>query len=404
MSQVKEFYQKHRNAAALLFLSLLLVFVTACGSNSGNSSGADSNKPIKIGVLVSMSGPFSSGGEGIKKGIELYLKMNGNKINNRNVETVYEDDENNPQVALRKFNKLVDSDHIDVLLGGISTTVVSAISDAVNQNKIPFIIVNAGSNEMSWSKKSDYIYRASFSNYQYGDAAGTLIAQNIAKKAYVLMNDYPAGHEQADAFEKAFKAAGGTDLKMAYPPLGASDFATYITEITNYKPDVVYSAFGGSDGVRFALQYASFGLKGKIPLVSQVADDQITSPEIKNALDNEYAFTSYYSQIDNEANKSFVKAYQEQYNEAPANFMELGYESAQIIGKSIEEAGSTKPEDLIKKLMNVSIASPRGNHVMDPNTHNQVIDFYLLQFKLQGEKVNYDLVKTQKEVKMPEKP
>lgn len=404
---MNRFRNKPFKGAVSVLLVMLLMFLTACGSsgNTANTGASDSNndKPIKIGALLTFSGPFASAGEGMKQGLELFLEKNSNKIGNRKVEVVYEDDENNPQVALRKFNKLIDSDKVDIIVGGVTSTVVYAIADAVQQSKIPFIIANAGANDVSWSKKSDYIYRASFSNYQLGSAPATLIAQNIAKKVFVIAQDYPAGHEQADAFEKEFKAAGGTDIQVAYPKVGANDFATYMTQIADYKPDVVYNTAGGVDGVRFAVQYASFGLKGKIPLVSQVADEEINSPEIVKALDGEYYFTPYSNQVENNANKVFVEDYKKKYGKEPSNYMELGYDCAQMMVKVIEKAGSTKADDLIKQLKEVSIESPRGHHVMDSNTHNPVVDFYMVKYEAKDGKMNYKMVKTIENVGMPDK-
>jgi branched-chain amino acid transport system substrate-binding protein len=406
MNEVMRFSRKHYKGVLSLFLVILLLFLTACGSNgntSANSSDPKDEKPVKIGALLTLSGPFASAGEGIKQGIDLVLDMNNNKIGNRKVEVVYEDDENNPQVSLRKLNKLIDSDKIDILIGGVTSTVVYAIADTVQQNKLPFIIVNAGANDVSWSKKSDYIYRSSFSNYQYGSGAATLIAKNIAKKIFVIAQDYPAGHEQAEAFEKEFKAAGGTEIQIAFPKVGANDYATYLTQIANFKPDVVYTTFGGSDGVRFAVQYNSFGLKGKIPLVSQVADEEISSQEIMKALDGEYFFSAYYNQMPGDANKKFVDAFKQKYGKEPTNYMELGYDSAQMAFKVIEKAGSTNSDDLIKQLKEVAIDSPKGRLVMDPKTNNPVVNLHLLKYVAKEGKISYQLVQTVEKVTMPEK-
>lgn len=411
MYQNKSFPRKRYKEIVSLLLVVLLMFLTACGSNGNtasnskdaNSPDPNNSKPIKIGALLTLSGAFASAGDGIKQGIDLALEMNNNMIGNRKVEVVYEDDENNPQVSLRKLNKLIDSDKIDILIGGVTSTVVYAIADTVQQNKLPFIIINAGANDVSWDKKSDYIYRSSFSNYQYGSGAGTLIAKNVAKKLFVVAQDYPAGHEQADAVEREFKAAGGTDIQIAYPKVGANDYATYMTQIAEYKPDAVYTTFGGSDGVRFAVQYGSFGFKGKIPLISQVADEELNSQEIMKALDGEYFYSSYYTDMPGEANKKFVEAYKKKYGKVPTNYMELGYDSSQMVVKAIEKAGSTKSDDLVKQLKEVSIDSPKGNLVMDQKTHNPVVNLHLLKYVVKDGKVSYQLVQTVEKVSMPEK-
>lgn len=411
MKKVNSFSGKVMARVLSFSLVALLIFLTACGSKdsgsttsgSNNSAGADNSKPIKIGAMLTLSGPFASVGEGAKKGIDLYFETKNYTINNRKVEVIYEDDENNPQVALRKYRKLIDQDKVDVLLGESSSTTLYAIRDEVNNDKIPLIVSIAAGDAIAWGKKSDYIFRSTPSNNQLGSAAGPYAAKSIGKKAYVVSSDTPTGYEQAAAFKATFEANGGQVIKIDYPKPGTSDFATYMSQIAEAKPDLVYSFGGGIDGMRFAMQYKTFGLKDKYPLLTQTPTDLATTPEMIEALNGTYLRFDYLDSLDNAANKTFKEAYKKKFGDQPLGGQQYGYDSALYLATAIEKAGSVKSDDLVKVLKDLTFESPRGKVTIDPTTHNGVFDMYMFKYSVKDGKLVMDYLETVKDVKMPEK-
>jgi branched-chain amino acid transport system substrate-binding protein len=413
-------------SALFSLLIVFTLFITACGgsgstgtnSTSSGSTGSNnsspatgsvantpdssaSKEPIKIGALLTLSGPFVSAGEALKEGLETYLDEVNRTIAGRKVEVIYEDDENNAQVSIRKFRKLKTSDNAQIFIGGTTSTTAYALRDPVDQGKVPFLVINAGANDLAWDKKSEYIYKTSLSNWQLGVAPAEYIAKNIGKKIYVVAPDYPAGYEQAEAFKSAAEKAGGTVLDIAYAKVGISDYATILTKIAQANPEVVYITTPGADGIRFATQYKDFGLKGKIPLVSQVSDEIITTPEVVKALDGEYYITPYSNQLDNAVNKKFVAEFNKKYNRDPFNYMMLGYTAGQAIGKAIEQAGSTNPQDLVHAFKGLNIDTPIGPIKIDPQTHVPVVPSFMMKYVAKDGKMTYQLLENIKDIAHP---
>lgn len=382
------------------------MILSACSgsSSSGNESAANGSKEkIKIGILLSQTGTFAPLAESIKNGFDLYLEEHDNMLGGRNVEIVYEDDEANPQVALRKYNKLVTSDKVNLLVGPISSAVVYALRDQVEKDKIILIDANAAGNDLSWDQKSDYVYRLSFSNWQNGSSAASYIANNIGKNAIAIAPDYPAGKEVISAFKSAFEASGGTVVKEIYPELGTNDFATYMTEISQVKPDVVYTFMTGSDGIRFVQQYSDFGLKGKTPLTGPMEfGDQLIIEPTGDATEGIVSGIIYSPWLENDANKKFVDAYEKKFKKLPNTFSVQGYDSAQVINKAIEEAGSMHTEDLVKVLKGISFDSPRGPITIDPKTNNPIQNFYISKNVKKDNHIVPEVLETVESVTMPE--
>lgn len=391
-------------AAGLIIIALFL-FITGCSqtsSSSGNEKKGGESDTIKIGFILSQTGTFTPLSDGILNGFKLYLEEHDGKLGGKKVQIKVEDDEANPQVALRKYRQLVHSEKVDILVGPISSSVVYALRDEVEKDKIVLIDANAAGDDLAWSKKSDYVYRTSFSNWQNGSSAAKYLANNIGKKAVVMAPDYPAGKEVIRAFKEAFKAAGGEVAKELYPKLDTNDFAPYLQEAAALEPDLIYAFFTGSDGIRFVTQYKEFGLQGKIPLggALEFGDELITQPT-GEAAEGIIAGINYSPNLDNEINKKFVKAYQQKYNKLPNIFSVEGYDSATILDKAITEAGSTESAKLIKILKGISFDSPRGPITIDPETNNPIQNFYIAVNKYQNNAIVPEVIETVEKVTMP---
>lgn len=275
----------------LILLGVFLLALTACGgggkgsSSSPSASAPESSQPagsaspsasqpaspaanaepLKIGVIFSFTGSLAPMSDSMKEGIELFLDQNNRTFAGHPVEIKYEDDEGNPQVGLRKYRQLVDNEKVDILIGTTNSAVLGALTGEIAKDKKLTIVSNAASNGTSWANKNDYIWRVSHSNWQNGHAGAKYYYDNVGKTAIYIGPDFPAGHEVGEAFQAAFEAAGGKVLKSQFPKLGTNDFATYLTDIAQTKPDFVFIFLPGTDGMRFAQQYKQFGLQGKIP-------------------------------------------------------------------------------------------------------------------------------------------
>ena len=391
----------------ILTMIAFMLVIAGCAQSSGTSGGGDSKEDsdtIKIGFILSFTGPLAPLSEGIKKGFELYLEEHGGKIGGKKVELKFEDDEGNPQVGLRKYRQLVHSEKVDLLVGPTNSSIALALRDEVNKDKIALIIPNAAADDLSWSKKSDYVYRVSWSNWQNGYTTAEYLAKNIGKNAVIMGSDFPAGKEVLRSFKAAYEAAGGTVIEEHYPKLGTNDFSTYLQEASSAKPDVIFAFFAGSDGIRYAQQYKEFGLKGKIPMAGSLefGDELILQPT-GDATEGFYSGTIYSPCLENDLNKKFVEAYEKKYEKIPNTFSVSGYDSAIILDKAISEAGSAETEDLIKVLKGISYDSPRGPITIDEKTHNPIQNFYLAKNVIKNGRIVPEIIETKEKVTMPEK-
>src|SRR2546423_8452898 len=204
------------------------------GSTGGNatSSGAataaaTAGKAMKIGQLLPFTKVYAELGNSMKRSTDLYLKTKGNRLANRPVTVIYEDEANDPQVGLAKTQKFIDQDQVDVMLGVVATPIAYAIRNAVDSAKLIYIATNAGGNALTRtttdckpSCKSPYIFRTSFSSYQISEPIGEYMAgQKGVKEVFNFFSDYGFWTESQPDLTTGFTKHGGKRTRSPNVPL-----------------------------------------------------------------------------------------------------------------------------------------------------------------------------------------
>lgn len=405
-----------RRLSKMFSFILVLTLLAACGNSAINTSSneegneasqqGESAETIKIGSILPFSGVYASLGKDLSDGMKLYFDSINWEVEGKKIELIEEDTEADPQVALRKLRKLMDQDNIDILNGAVSTAVAYAIRDEVDSKKLPYLASHAGGNDLTRGKRSDYIWRSSFSSWQIGHSMGEWAFENVGDKMYIAAADYAFGREVSAAFIEAYKKAGGEIVGEVYPPLGNNDYSSYLTTIGGVEADGVYAFFAGSDAVRFVQQFEQFGLKEKFKLVGSgwlVAED--LRETIGNAAEGTFASTFWDYNLETEENQAFVKAYEEAYDRRPTIESLEGYDAARIIAEAITVTkGDVSDSDkLVEAIANVSFTSPRGEISFDKETHHVIQNMYISETVLSGGKTENKIIDTIEKVQDPGK-
>ena len=163
-------------------------------------------RPLRIGQLLTLSGPLGSIGLELQKGFVIYVRQNGSRLGGRKIEFFVEDDAGDPRTALQKAEKLVSERKVDVVTGIVPSNVAIALRDFFHSAKVPLIISNAAADELTRGESSPYIFRAAYTNYMIGASMGRWFYRNIAKKnVFTAAPNYSAGQEIVAGFVDTFK-------------------------------------------------------------------------------------------------------------------------------------------------------------------------------------------------------
>ncbi len=339
--------------------------------------------PIKVGVVLPYTGVYAVLGESITQAMELVFARENWTVAGRKIEMIKEDDEMKPPVGIRKTEKLIDSDRVDILTGPVHSGILMGMRDKVHSSKTILIVSNAGADAISRERCSKWIFRTSFSNWQPCQPVGGWVAKNVSKEVFQIAPNYQAGKDMLGAFRETFLPAGGKVVAEDYPKLGETDYAPYLTKIRQSGAKAVFAFFSGSDAVNFVKQYDQFGLKQSVKLTGAgfLVEPDVLPAQGQSAL-GVISGHFYTPILDNPTNKQFVKEFREKFGgKMPDGFACQGYDTAEVIVRALKAVGGNTQdkEKLVAAIEKSEFESPRGRFRFDPKTHNVIQPFIYIR-------------------------
>jgi branched-chain amino acid transport system substrate-binding protein len=352
---------------------------------------AASSAPVKVGVLLPYSKVYQQLGEDITSAMVLYFESVGFKAGGRAIVLIREDEEIDPQVALRKGRKLIERDNVDLIAGLVASPSALALRDVVHNTKTLLVIANAGANAVTRARRSPYIFRASFSNWQTCYPIGKWFYDNVARSCLVGASDYAAGHEDIDGFKQSYLAAGGKVVGEVFPPLNNTDYGPYIAQMQKAKPEALFVFFAGSDAARFVTQGAQFGLFKDARLAGPgfLVEEDVLPAQGRHSL-GAYSCLHWALTLQTPENLAFTRAYRERWKRDATVYAMQGYDTARVIVDALNAVGgdTTNKPKLIEAMASVRFTSPRGPISFDPETHNVVQTLYVRQVREVGKAIH----------------
>jgi branched-chain amino acid transport system substrate-binding protein len=342
--------------------ALCLLFVTALLSLSCFCAVVSAAAPVKIGYLVSLTGVYAELGADLRDGLDLYLEQIGRKAGGRDIEVVVENI-GSSVVTLTQDTayKLIEKDKVDIIAGVVDSRVAYSVATNITQHEIPFVISNAGADDLTQRRASPLIVRTSFSSSGGSHPLGAWAYEQGFRKAVAIGPANPAGWEQVGGICRTFTQLGGKIIQEIWPPLGTQDFKPFLAQI-NPDADVVMTFFAGGDALRFVQQYADSGLKGKIALIGKgdlVGEHLLTQQG--PAADGIISVLHWCFLLDTPENAQFKAAFAKKYGRAPSQFAEQGYVTGMVIAEALNRTGGqVRGREFVKTMRSLELKAPRG--------------------------------------------
>jgi branched-chain amino acid transport system substrate-binding protein len=347
---------------------------------------------IKVGVIDCYSGPAAVYGKDALNGFKLALQeINTKGVLGKKIEFTTRDTKFKVDIALNMAKELVLREEVDVLVGTINSGAALAVSDAVaKKEKVPFIVWIAKSENITGKKGHRYVFSAGENTAMAGKSGGVALSEKPYIKYWIAGDDYEYGHALADAAWRNLKARKPeVELigKSWWKP-GEPDLIPYITSILAAKPDAVIFCTGGRSMTNIMKAIKATGMVQKVPVYLHSATDHaVLKPLGLEAPEGVMGTADYHFYFpDLSANKRFVKAFSDAYENPPGFPAFHGYNTAKFIAAAYEKAGSVDKEKFIDAMEGLKIDSPVGKIEMRACDHQVILPMYLGVTKLSPEK------------------
>jgi branched-chain amino acid transport system substrate-binding protein len=330
---------------------------------------------IKIGVIVTLSGPAAGLGQQARDGFALAVNDLGGKMGGKDVEVTVVDDELKPDAAVTKAKGLLERDKVDFVVGPIFSNILLAIHKPVIDNKTFLISPNAGPSSYAGKECSPFFYVTSYQNDQVHEILGKVAQDRGYKRVYLLVPNYQAGRDSAAGFKLDYK---GEVVEESYMPLGSLDFQPELSKIASLKPDAVFTFMPGGMGVNLVKQYRQAGLADSIPVLSAFTVDESTLSAQQDAAVGMFGGANWAPNLDNPQNRKFVASYEAAYNGVPGTYAMQAYDAALLIDSAVKAVkGDLSNKDAVAAALKAAdFTSLRGDFKFSANGY-PIQDFYL---------------------------
>lgn len=335
------------------------------------------SEEIKIGMLYPITGGGAIYGSPAQTGHRMAIEEINDKGGLLGIQavSVERDTKLNPAVAAAAAKEMITKDGVNVLIGGLSSSVGLAISEVAKQEKVIYIATIAKTIQMTTNKRHNYVFRtASHTDFE-GDAIAQIARQLNAKSICDIQLDYAYGHDLAAGIEKGLQRyLPNTKIVLSLrPKLRATDYNVFITQIMGAGCDVVTGGLWGPHFVDFAKQATPFGLFQQIKFIAggEIGSQEIAGTMGKDFPDNVWA-NSYELWYDhpNEEHKKFQSDLSKRLGTKETTMWPvLALIGVRMYAAAVKKAGSLDADLVSESLKGLSINTPVGRRTINPETH-----------------------------------
>ncbi len=222
------------------------------------------DREIKIGAWITLTGPIAAYGIPQRAGFEAYLKMINDRggIKGRKFEYVVEDNGFNPQRTVTAARKLIDRDEVLAIVHPLGTAQSAAAFDYVlGEAKVPLLLPQAGLLEW-WRPVRDNLYGTLVYYEAHGRAMGRWMAKDGHKNIVIVHEALSVFESVAKEVPVGIKSVRG-DVTTEYYPVkfGTTDFGPIVLDIARRKPDAVIGILQQGETIAMAKEIVQQGIK-----------------------------------------------------------------------------------------------------------------------------------------------
>ena len=200
---------------------------------------AQGSGPIRIGVLIPLTGATSQFGATMSQAAQIAVaEINAaGGVRGRMIEVVIEDDQSNPEAAVRAARKLIDVDKVVAIGGSYASAVTSAIAPLCWESKTT-LFTASGADSITKLPHQGYIFRTSPTVTLQGTRVGKFGVEMGCRRMFFLGPQTPFAQTYIDIISGIFSKAGGSGSGLIYEDRKAS-YRSEVDQAVRAKPDVV---------------------------------------------------------------------------------------------------------------------------------------------------------------------
>jgi branched-chain amino acid transport system substrate-binding protein len=346
-------------------LKILSLYAAALFGLSAQVQAAD---PIKLGMMAESTGPNAEAGvyqiNGAKMAIEEINAAGG--VLGRPLELKVEDNQSTNPGSVLAVSKLTSGGDLTALIGSVRSTQIQAVAPTLLKAGLPMIV--GGTDYMLTHSNNPWIFRARPNDGYSAKVIADYGVNTLKLKKWAIVHSTDSfGNGGKNNLVEALKALGVTPVSVQGFTSNSQDFTQIVLAIKQSGADIVSSYIANSTDVGiFAKQLRQLGVNSTWLGSTSLSTD--TAIKLAgDALNGTYSVADYAEASSPEA-AAFAKKYLEKYKLISDVYSSWAYDAVKLYALAINNAKSTKPEDIKKALHAIKgYKGVEGTYTFDAN-------------------------------------
>ncbi|HEY3474774.1 MAG TPA: ABC transporter substrate-binding protein [Anaerolineales bacterium] len=212
----------------------------ASATEAATEPAAESSETIKIGQLSDLTSTFTAWGVNVRDGMALAAQEinDAGGVNGRMIEIIVQDSENDGDIGVDRFERLVEDGVVAV--GGILSSGVGApVAASAEQLHVPVFLVKSGT-EAALTRDSRYTFRTCLPAAPM--TAGPIL-QYAQEQGFTrvgaIVADYPWGQSFKTAMENTFEGSGVEYTIEVAPVPPNTDFTPFVRSMADFDSELL---------------------------------------------------------------------------------------------------------------------------------------------------------------------
>jgi branched-chain amino acid transport system substrate-binding protein len=196
---------------------------------------------IRLGTLTPLTGAGGAYGPSMRKAMEWVAgEVNGaGGVLGRKIELVSEDDQTNPEAAVRAARKLIDVDKVAAIMGTWASAVTTAVAPLCWESKT-FLTTVSGSDTITQLPHLGYLVRTQPNTQLQIGKLGEFILSLKFKRVFVLAAQTPFAAPSQKRLSEILPKGGSELVGGVIYDKDKTTFRSEIDQALRAKPDLIY--------------------------------------------------------------------------------------------------------------------------------------------------------------------
>jgi branched-chain amino acid transport system substrate-binding protein len=347
--------------------------VAGCGGTS--SSGSGSTDPIKVGVIVSLTGNYAPLGSEDKKSIELAVQQINDKggLLGRKIELTVKDDHSQPDQSVLAWGELKSAGVVAVIGSPFSNSALATIPQ-VDRDRIPYVSLTPADEQVN--PVHPYVFVVPATSATYADRILQYYqAQKYTKVAVAYDTKSSYAHAGFVGMQAKSAAYGVTLVASEQFQTTTTEFAAVLNHVKSSGAQALTVWATGPPAVAFAKQYATAGAGLPLMFTGAQASTLWLKPT-GTAAEGVFVASAIGVVGDalpagpqKQAIDELAQPFSAKYGYPPPQFAADGYTGVKLLAAAITSAKSTDRTKIRDAFEGLTLTTPNGTYHYSATDH-----------------------------------